>query len=467
MLQPIKSTTSTAATQATEASDAVRPISEQRPGTTLRDRLFEGPEIRGGKKSATPTGNAPSLFQQYSIAKSLPTTPLTATTTTTAPGTFSSFVNKFTNYNDFWQGLSAYQKPESKKEFISDKYGTAFISPELMPYADKYGLSKGEGFLKDLYRADRVADARKGNPYWQPIMLKDMKEYFDGNEALSFTRAEKTSETGRKYSGLLGGQNIKLDEKEIGTLRKVAEDNMLGQAGFEELLDRAHKKKVTSAMEGVTPSVVQAIQSPEKADWGKLSQDLSFQVDFKLSNIDGLVEGLTKGLSNPFSGGLGGVAQQFAGWGGDKLGLGVPGGGVEDFWGFEEGTSIGGGAGSWVGPIATVAGMLGSLMEQKKLAKWENANFSPIKNGRLATSIDQYSGSEKNNIKEIADAAGLTADQLVKVFAGMQVAALSATASRMGSVYDKYSGQSDSDRALSFNDTGIGVSSTYNPYGGK
>lgn len=467
MLQPIKSTQATQATEATEASDAVRPISEQRPGQTLRDRLYKMPEIPGATKPSA-SGNEKSLFQKYSIAKTLPAVPLAAAATTAAPGTFSSFVNKFSTFNDFWSGLSAYQKPESQKQFISDKHGTAYISPELMPYANKYGLSKGTKFLEDLYRADRTADARKNNPYYQPIALKDAKEYWSDVEALNLTHMDKTGPEGkgREYRGEIGGINIKLNEGEIGTLRKIAEDNMLGQSGFEELLDRAYKTKAADAMGQVAPRISEALTNPYETDWTKMSQDLSFKTIFRLDDFGIGSDEISKMASNPFSIGLPDLADKYSGVVGDiasQEGLGA----------YQKGGSFGSDApgGGWMGALGaamTIAKVISAVVGQKELGNLAEANFTPVKNGRLAQSIEDYSGSEKDNIRKIAKLIpGMNTNDVVQALSAMQVSALYSKAKTMESLHGKYTDEAKTDKSLLFSDSGIELSRTHNPYGGK
>lgn len=449
MLEPIKSTKATTATQATEPSDAVRPISEQRPGGTLQDRLYRMPEIQGATKPAASTGNKRSLFQEYSIAKTLPAVPLAAADTTAAPGTFSSFANKYGTYADLMAGLTGFQKQPEPQQFISDKYGSSFIDAHLKSYADKYGMSKGTQFLESLYRADRLADARKSNPYYQPIMLKDMDEYYTDADALPFTKTDKTSDTGRTFSGRLGGMNIKLDRSEIDSLRRVAEDNMLGQSGYEELLDRAYKGKASAAMDAVAPKITAAISSPYEANWGELVDQLSFNTDFSIEGLEGLTEALAKRSSHPFSWAAGAIAPGVGKEAADAMNLNSPPGAAE------------------LGPVMAIASLVTSFLAQKKEAKWANARFSPIKNGRLAKSINDYSGSEKNNIQEIAEQAGITEQQMVDALGALQVTALHSTATDMQSVYERYSSEKGSDRALQFSDSGVTLSKTYNPYGGK
>jgi len=453
MLQPLKPISSTASTEATEPTDAVRPIAEQRPGNTLQDRLYRKPEITGGGKMPAEKGNDSSLYQQYSLAKYLPTTPLTPLDPADPGSTFSNFASKFTNYADFWSGLGAFQKQPDTQEFVGDRYGTATIDSSLKPYMERYGLKRGLGFLKDIASADKL-QANRQNPFFQPLMLKGMDKYFDTNEVMSLTKVDVDGKR-QTFSGRLGGQEIFVNKQEISQLQRLAEENGLGQSGFQELLDRTYQAKVSYAAQSFIPKIQSALDNPESADWNELSSGMAFPTEFGLDSFEGFSEKLTDMLSNPISGLVGGVAGEGAVGLGEKLGLGAKPGGV------------GAAVEKWLGPVTAIAGMVNAFFEQKKLAKWEGAKFGAIKNGKLATSINDYSGSERNNIEEIAEQLSIDPNDMVKALSAMQQVALYNSGMKLESLGKKYGESAKSDRAIQFSDTGMSLSKTYNPYGGK
>lgn len=452
MLKPIKSTTSTQATEATEASDAIRPISEQRPGQTLRDRLYELPVISGKKKSAVASGSgqSPTLYQSYSVAKSLPATPLTPLPSAAPGSTFSNFANKFTSYADYWAGLGAFQKPESQKEFVADKWGTAYIDPSLKPYMDRYGLERGVGFLESLAKADKL-QANRQNPFFQPIMLNDMKEYFE--EGLDKNAARTAMGKGFKFSRAWA-----LNEAEISSLRKVAEDNNLGQAGFEDLLHKTYLKKKAGEFDRFTGMAIDALNNPDSTAWGELEKDISFMNYLKLSDIGGgeIVKMLNSAISSA----------------GQEAVAGVGSSALSELLNKGARTSLGGG-GVGGNVVKIVGQMLDSWIDAEHQKDVANFQFRMITDsGKLKSKIEDFSADERRKIEDFRGymkkkEIDISAQNIVDFFKAATAASLYNRANELQK--DKALAESEMgvEGAVQFGDSGLSLSKTVNPYGGK
>ena len=451
MLQPIKPTKSTTSTEATEPTSAVRPISEQRPGGTLQDRLYRMPEIRGASKPAA-SGNTRSLFQEYSIAKTLPAVPLAAADTTTAPGTFSSFANKYGTYADLMAGLTGYQKQPEPQQFISDKYGSAFIGGHLKSYADKYGMSKGTQFLESLYRADRLADARKSNPYYQPIMLKDMKEYFE-EDLQKFSPYAKTNDgKGVEFTN----KDWALGQGEIDSLRRVAEDNMLGQSGYEELLHRAYQSKKLDAFKGYIEIASDALSSMDSTSWGEIEKKIGFRNYGKISDLENVAASVQEMSASIGSGELSKFGSKAIE---NIVNMGIRPGLESSF--------------STPGVLQSIAGAVKGWMASAHQKENIDTNIHMVSDsGRLKTRPEDFNDAEKRTINDFRDYMKSAGNDI-----SFNDVANALAAGSMVSLYKKMQGviseseaaanDADKDRALQFSDSGVTLSKTYNPYGGK
>ena len=475
MLQPIKATTATQATQATEASESsesIKPISEQRPGQTLRDRLMQPIDATSKKSTSTTEAKTVSQYQQYSMAKYLPATPISLASSKTpessasTAGTYSNFYSKYDNWADYWTGLGAFQKQTSVgKVYVHDKYGEGLIDADLEPYVAKYGLSKGVDFLRSLANADKLQEDRQ-NPFYQPITTKNLDRYWYDHESMATTSNIKIGSKGGGQSGKLNGMDISLGKSEIETIRQIAESNGLGQSGFQDLLDRAAKAKYNYAATGMLEKVKTVMSNPATSDWNLIGDNMHMQSRFAVSDFEGLSKTLSEIPSSPISAGVGGAAGEISRGVGDIL---FNGSSMADVFGealtsADLSTPIATTTASWLGGAMAVAGFVSSYFEQKKVAKWENARFTPIKNGKLAMSINDYSGSEKNNIKEISEAAGISVDQMVQALAALQISALYRSGSKIESISNSYADSASSDQNVIFGDGSLTLSKNYNRF---
>ena len=423
MLEPIKSTKSTGATQATEATDAVRPISEQRPGTTLRDRLYQQPVTTGAKKPSA-LGNETSLYQKYSVAKTLPTVPVQAAANT---ANFQGQMNKFGTYADFWKNLiSSSKTPSEEMEYHTrdgvGKWMTASEGELRRKYSSVSNLDK-------FVESQLAANKRIKNKFYQE-RTKDYEEYFKQDPIYEVLNI-----------GSKGTMNA-LSKDELASLSDIANREGLGQRGYEALVDQAYTaKSMLFAKEGVN-SLTSALDNPDAADWAGVAEKLG--IDPSLT-MGGIVDAASDKSDKAEILEKGGIVGAGAGLATNIIG---------------KLTSLGTVGASTFVPLAA-AMQVASVMSDWGERTMEKARFNPIKNGKLATSINDFSGSERRNLEDWADRLGKGDDEMVKIMNTVFVKRLSDMAQYKASDYDTLFNKASSDNRISYGDSTISQTQQY------
>ena len=414
MLQPLKPINSTASTEATEPTDAVRPIAEQRPGNTLQDRLYRKPEITGGGKMPAEKGNDSSLFQQYSLAKYMPTTPIAPASKT---ANFQETFGKFENYNDFWSNLIGSAKTPAEKQVVHYKGGVGtWYSEREGAIRDQYTWTGDQ--MDKFVKGELAAQDLQKNKYFQAL-TKKYSEYHKQDPIYSVLNSGS-------------GQDPVLGTDELEAIYDMAQREGLGQRGYEALLDQTFTAKSMYHAKSGVEGLVKGMETPDSADWGSISKSL--------------------GVSSEMTGG-----ELFGGDLNDNLtgsGAGTAGAGVAaNFlvkWANLFGASgmATAGAGTFM-PVAAALHVAGVLQDLGSRTL-EKARFSPIKNGRLATSIDDFGGTEKQNLKDWAEEVKISPNEMVKAMNTLFMQKMAKSAILKAKDYDTMTGFTANDNRIGY-----------------
>lgn len=415
MLQPLKPVNSTGSTEATEATDSVRPISEQRPGNTLQDRLYRKPEITGSGKLPEEKGNATNLFQQYSIAKFLPATPVAPASDT---ANFQATFNKFGNYQDFWGNLVNSSKTPEQPMVYQDKGGIGqWFTQEEADLRDKY-MGFGQEGMEKMVKSQLEVNKRLNNRFYEDL-TKEYDTYSKQDPIYQVLGAGS------------GGTLNALTGEETKAITDIAKKQGLGQRGYEALLDQAYTAKSLYHAKSNVEGLSKALADPDKADWASIAG--GFGISPEMTGAEALSIDAEPPAADP---GQAGIAFDLAkGYGLFKAGLmGV------------------------VGAVGT--GIYGAIkdIDAKKLDK---AKFNPIKNGKLVSSINDFSGSERRNLEEWANQIDKPVQMLVDAIKGTFVNKMVKTANFQAKDYDTLQGFISSDKRLGYGDKGIKQTQQY------
>ena len=432
MLQPIKATTATQATQATEASEpseSIKPISEQRPGQTLRDRLMQPVDATSKKTTSTAEAKTVSQYQQYSMAKYLPATPISSVARPSSSSSddsaittsnFQNAFNKYSNYNDYWSNLIETSKLPAEKMEVW--YG---------PSGEPKWMSESEANIRRQYSG--IGDLDKFVSSQMDLEKRLNNRFYSGDITKKYSYEDFFSPKGGIYDVLnIGNKDRYLSSSELESLYSVAKDQGLGQSGYESLLEQAVTAKGMYATKNSIDQYTAALSDPNFSDWETVSRNLG--VEDSSMTIEGIKKELDDSSQISEIVKYGGIVGAGAGLTANVLG---------NLMNFASAP-----ASAFV-PVAAAMQVI-NVVSDLASRTMEKARFNPIKNGKIATSIEDFSGSEKQHIKDIAEQSGKSPDEIVSAISAAFYSRMSKLAYYRAKDYDTMYANIGSDNRLEY-----------------
>lgn len=263
-----KPTQSTTTTTTVSSVGGVRPISQTRINYNydITDSFYKKTELAEPikEKKIEPK----TTYSWYSSAQFMPSTPITQDTVAKPGGSFSEYMTRFSGFESFMEGLSSFIKPDEKMVWVNGPGGQGFIPESALKYADRYIQYRDIDYIKKIAEAEKIVENRNANPNYAPLIgqnLPDGYEFYDN-------------------IGRLAGK-ISVSKDELDMVRKIAIDNNLGQRGYDELVDKFYKAKVSYIGYDNIMSTIPLIEDPSSASWNDAISKFAVMTRPKIGDI--------------------------------------------------------------------------------------------------------------------------------------------------------------------------------------